>query len=77
MLAGDEGASNTDPYAEGPTADNEWIVEGAHLMMLAPAEFLAAFPTDPHNSGLLTEFVELPTVIHLKEPECGSRRTVR
>jgi hypothetical protein len=37
MLAGDEGASNIDPYAEGPTDDNEWIVEGAHLMILAPA----------------------------------------
>ena len=31
MLEGDEGASNIDPYAEGPTEDNEWIEEGAHL----------------------------------------------
>ena len=51
MLAGDEGASNIDPYAEGPTDDNEWIVEGAHLMILAPASLLEAFPTDPHNGG--------------------------
>jgi hypothetical protein len=51
MLAGDEGASNIDPYAEGPTADNEWIVEGPHLMILAPAEFLERFPTDPDNGG--------------------------
>lgn len=49
MLAGDEGASNVDPYAEGPTDDNEWIEEGAHLMILAPAELLETFPTDPHN----------------------------
>ena len=28
MLAGDGGASNIDPYAEGPTEDNEWIREG-------------------------------------------------
>jgi hypothetical protein len=51
MLNGDEGASNTDPYAEGPTDDNEWIVEGAHLMIVAPAELLNAFPTDPDNGG--------------------------
>jgi hypothetical protein len=51
MLAGDGGASNIDPYAEGPTDDNEWIKEGAHLMILAPAELLEAFPTDPQNGG--------------------------
>jgi len=51
MLAGDEGASNTDPYAAGPTADNDWIKEGAHLMILAPAEMLKNFPTDPDNGG--------------------------
>lgn len=51
MLAGDEGASNIDPYAEGPTDDNEWIREGAHLMIVAPPELLEAFPTDPDNGG--------------------------
>ena len=51
MLAGDGGASNIDPYAEGPTKDNEWIREGAHLMILAPAALLEAFPTDPDNGG--------------------------
>src|SRR5712692_3804709 len=33
MLAGDKGASNTDPYATGKTADNHWIVTGPHLMI--------------------------------------------
>ena len=51
MLGGDGGASNVDPYAEGPTADNEWIVEGPHLMIIAPAELLERFPTDPDNGG--------------------------
>jgi uncharacterized protein (TIGR02246 family) len=51
MLSGDEGASNIDPYAEGPTEDNEWIVEGPHLMILAPAGMLDTFPTDPDNGG--------------------------
>lgn len=51
MLRGDEGASNIDPYAEGPTEDNEWIVEGPHLMIVAPVRLLESFPTDPDNGG--------------------------
>lgn len=51
MLAGDEGASNIDPYAEGPTDDNEWIREGAHMMILVPAGLLESLPTDPQNGG--------------------------
>jgi hypothetical protein len=51
MLAGDEGASNIDPFAEGPTDDNEWIVEGPHLMIIVPPELLEGFPTDPDNGG--------------------------
>lgn len=51
MLAGDEGASNVDPYAEGPTDDNEWIKEGPHLMLIAPAAMLEGFPTDPDSGG--------------------------
>jgi hypothetical protein len=37
MLAGDKGASNTDPYATGKTADNHWIVTGPHIMLFGPA----------------------------------------
>ncbi len=39
MLAGDSpdgGASNNDPAATKPTADNNWIVEGPHLMVISP-----------------------------------------
>jgi hypothetical protein len=36
MLAGDKGASNTDPYANGKTADNHWIVTGPHIMVFGP-----------------------------------------
>jgi hypothetical protein len=36
MLAGDKGASNTDPYATGKTADNHWIVDGPHIMIVGP-----------------------------------------
>jgi hypothetical protein len=52
MLAGDGGASNIDPYAEGPTDDNEWIVEGPHLMLLVPDEsMLEGITTDPSAGG--------------------------
>src|SRR5438128_4917113 len=34
MLAGDHGASNTDPYATAPTADNQWVVAPPHVMIL-------------------------------------------
>jgi len=36
MLAGDDGASNTDPYATGKTADNHWVKTGPHIMIFGP-----------------------------------------
>ena len=36
MLAGDKGASNTDPYAMAKTADNHWVVTGPHIMIFGP-----------------------------------------
>ena len=73
MLAGDGngGSSNIDPYAEGPTDDNEWIAEGAHLMILAPGDLLDAFPTDPDNGGPYVMWKGTPYA-HLMVP-IGSR----
>jgi hypothetical protein len=52
MLRGDKGASNTDPYATGPTADNQWVVSPPHIMVLVPdAKLLDTLPTDPHSGG--------------------------
>ena len=52
MLRGDTGASNTDPFATKPTADNQWVVSPAHVMVLyADLKMLDAFPTDPKNGG--------------------------
>src|SRR6478609_5851886 len=34
MLRGDNGASNTDPYAKGKTADNHWVKTGSHVMIV-------------------------------------------
>jgi hypothetical protein len=52
MLAGDEGASNIDPYATQETPDNQWVKEGPHLMIITPDKsLLDSLPTDPHNGG--------------------------
>jgi len=34
MLRGDNGASNTDPYATKETPDNNWIRTGSHVMIV-------------------------------------------
>ena len=52
MLAGDTGASNTDPYATQKTATNQWVVEGPHLMFIVPDTVqLEGLSTDPNNGG--------------------------
>lgn len=52
MLMGDAGASNTDPWAEGPTPTNEWVKTGPHLMLIVPdPAALEGLPTDPANGG--------------------------
>lgn len=55
MLAGDEGASNTDPYATGKTPDNHWIVTGPHIMLFGPPSKMLGYteakdpdPTKPY-----------------------------
>ncbi len=54
MLAGEgdaAGVSNIDPFATEPTADNDWVKEGPHLMILVPdpslLEGLSTNPEDP------------------------------
>jgi hypothetical protein len=55
MLRGDNGASNTDPYATGETPDNNWIKTGSHVIIVgAQAKpMLAGYPhdakADPHK----------------------------
>ncbi len=51
MLAGDEGASNFDPFAEGPTDDNDWIVEGPHMMIIVPDSAMLAGITRDYSKG--------------------------
>ena len=52
MLRGDKGGSNTDPFATGPTATNQWVVSPAHTMVLyADTKVLDGFSSDPKNGG--------------------------
>ena len=52
MLKGDKGASNTDPFATKPTADNQWVVSGPHIMLLpTDTSQLDAYPTDWTKGG--------------------------
>ena len=52
MLRGDNGASNTDPYATKPTADNAWVKSGPHIMILpTDAAQFDAYPTDWNTGG--------------------------
>ncbi|WP_198666030.1 hypothetical protein [Tropicimonas sp. IMCC34043] len=71
MLSGDEpdgGASNIDPAAGQPTADNDWIVEGPHMMVITPdpADF-AGLPTVIQTDGPYVMWTGTPYV-HLMVP---------
>lgn len=45
MLAGDNGASNTDPYARAATSDNHWVKTGPHVMIVGPLAKTLGYPT--------------------------------
>ena len=44
MLAGGTDASNTDPYATQPTAGNNWVKTGPHVMMVGGGDILRGYP---------------------------------
>lgn len=73
MLAGDEGASNTDPYAKERTADNQWVKEGPHLMIITPDKaLLDSLSTDPNNGGPYVMWKGTPYV-HIMIPVGGGK----
>lgn len=47
MLGGDNGASNTDPYATAPAADNHWVKTGPHVMIVGATSKTMGYPTTP------------------------------
>lgn len=44
MLAGDNGASNTNPYDTAQTADNHWVKTGPHVMIVGPSVATMGYP---------------------------------
>ena len=46
MLAGDNGASNTDPFAEKETPTNNWVKTGPHVMIVGGKGMTSAYPRD-------------------------------
>lgn len=44
MLAGGTDASNTDPYATGPSEGGEWIETGPHMMVVGSQAVLTGYP---------------------------------
>ena len=61
MIAGDCGVSNIDPAATEPTDDNQWIVEGPHLMVLFPDNsILDDYSDDPFADGPYVMWNETP-----------------
>jgi hypothetical protein len=46
MLAGGTDASNTDPYAQKPAANNNWVETGPHVMIVGARGMLDNYPRD-------------------------------
>jgi hypothetical protein len=48
MLSGDNGTSNTDPYATEETPDNNWIKTGSHVMIVGAEakSMMQGYPRD-------------------------------
>jgi hypothetical protein len=44
MLEGGTDASNTDPYATKPTAENNWVKTGPHIMVVGSKDILTGHP---------------------------------
>jgi hypothetical protein len=47
MLQEGSDSSNTDPYAQGPTDENDWIHTGPHVMIMNSPDMLASYPAEP------------------------------
>ena len=74
--AGRYGASNTDPFATAATADNQWVVSPAHLMLLLPdPKMLDAYPTDPKNGSPWVMWKGTPYA-HIMAPVSATKAAV-
>jgi hypothetical protein len=73
MLEGGTDASNTDPYAQAPTADNNWVKTGPHIMIVGSKEILAGYPSGatPDTSAPYVMWSDTPYA-HLMVPVAKS-----
>ncbi len=71
MLGPRDAASNTDPYATGPTATNEWGTDGPHLMLIVPPEALKGVSTKRTAAGAYVMWRGTPYA-HLMVPIAGT-----
>jgi hypothetical protein len=69
MMAGDNGASNTDPYARTQTPDNHWVKTGPHVMLVGPSVKTMGYPmtADPDPSKPYVMWANTPYA-HLMIP---------
>lgn len=69
MLEGGTDASNTDPYAKSPTADNDWIKTGPHIMLVGSKAMLTGYPsgTKPDTAAPFVMWAGTPYA-HLMVP---------
>jgi hypothetical protein len=77
MLNGDNGASNTDPWATKSEPSNHWIKTGAHVMIVGPAaKTMAGYPRtgDPDPTKPYVMWAGSPYE-HLMLPTCAKPGT--
>lgn len=69
MLEGGTDASNTDPYATKPTADNDWVKTGPHIMLVGSKAMLTGYPSGakPNTSAPYVMWAGTPYA-HLMVP---------
>ena len=67
MLMGDGGVSNSDPMHPNPPEADDFIKEGAHLMIILPDGAYEAFSDDPSSGNPYVMWKDTPYV-HLMVP---------
>ena len=62
MLEGGTDASNTDPHATQPTADNHWVKTGPHVMVVGAKGLMSGYPrgADPDTSVAYVMWPDTP-----------------
>jgi len=62
MLEGGTDASNTDPYAAAPSAENHWIQTGPHVMVVGAKGLMQGYPraADPDTSVPYVMWADTP-----------------